>query len=153
MEKAIFAAGCFWKVEEEFRKVSGVVSVKVGYTGGEKENPTYKEVCNTDTGHAEAVEVTFDSEKVPYKGLLEAFWNMHDPTQKDRQGFDFGRQYRSAIFYLNDKQREVAERYKQELDESGKYDKEIETEITPAGVFWEAEEYHQKYFAKQRSEA
>lgn len=133
-------------------KVPGIISTRVGYTGGNKDNPTYEDVLTGTTDHAETVEVTFDSEKVSFKQLLEVFWGSHDPTEKDKQGPDVGRQYRSAIFYLNDEQKEIAASSRKELEESGKYDKEIVTEIEKASIFWEAEEYHQKYFAKQKGE-
>jgi len=149
MDKATFAAGCFWGVEDKFRKVKGVVDTRVGYTGGHTENPTYEEVCSDKTGHAEAVEITFDPEVISYRELLEIFWKMHNPTTKDRQGFDIGTQYRSAVFYHNEEQKKLAEEVKQELDKSGKYEKPIVTEITPAGPFYQAEEYHQCYLAKR----
>lgn len=147
-EKAIFAAGCFWGVEEAFRTTPGVVSTRVGYTGGHTEKPSYENVCSGDTGHAEAVEVTFDPGKISYKELLLKFWNLHDPTQFNRQGPDVGAQYRSAVFCLNDEQKDAAEESKAALEASGKYDKEIVTEITPASDFFEAEEYHQQYAQK-----
>jgi len=148
MEKAIFAAGCFWGVEEAFRTTPGVTSTRVGYTGGHAENPTYEDVCGHGTGHAEAVEVTFDSEKISYEELVRKLFEIHDPTQINRQGPDVGDQYRSAIFYLSEDQRNVAERVKKELDESGDYNDRIATEITKADTFWEAEEYHQQYILK-----
>jgi len=147
-EKALFAAGCFWGVEEAFRKIPGVVDVAVGYTGGHLESPTYKSVCGGGTGHAEAVEVVFDPGKVAYEKLLDAFWEMHDPTTMNRQGPDMGAQYRSAIFYLNDDQKRAAEVSKDALDRSGKLKNPVVTEITKAGPFWRAEEYHQRYFEK-----
>ena len=148
MEKATFAAGCFWGVEEAFYDEPGVVSTKVGYTGGVVENPTYKEVCTDTTGHAEAVEITFDPSIITYKQLLEIFWKIHDPTQLNRQGPDVGSQYRSAIFCHTDEQRKKAEESMESLNNSGRYSKSIVTEILSAGVFWEAEEYHQKYHQK-----
>jgi peptide-methionine (S)-S-oxide reductase len=146
---ATFGAGCFWGVEETFRKVPGVVNTTVGYMGGTKENPTYEEVCTDKTGHAEVVQVEFDPEQVTYEELLKVFWECHDPTQLNRQGPDVGTQYRSVIFYHNEEQRKLAEASKEELDKSGKYDKPIVTEITPASTFWKAEEYHQRYLQKR----
>lgn len=147
-EKAIFAAGCFWSVEEAFRTIKGVVSTRVGYAGGEKESPTYEQVCSGATGHAEAVEVTFDSEQISYEVLVRKFFEIHDPTQINRQGPDVGDQYRSAIFYTSPEQSQVAEKIKQELDQSGKYPDRIATEIVPAETFYEAEDYHQQYIKK-----
>ncbi len=148
MEKATFAAGCFWGVEEAYYDESGVISTRVGYTGGTFDNPTYKEVCTDTTGHAEAVEVTFDSAKISYEKLLKIFWQIHDPTQIDRQGPDIGSQYRSAIFYHSDEQRQQAEASREALDLSGRYRRSVATEILPATTFWEAEEYHQQYHRK-----
>lgn len=148
MEKATFAAGCFWGVEDKFRKIKGVVSTQVGYTGGNTQNPTYDEVCTNTTGHAEAVEVTYDPEIVSYEELLTAFWNMHDPTTLNKQGFDTGSQYRSAIFFHNEKQEKLARESKENMESSGKFNKPIVTEITPAATFWRAEEYHQQYHDK-----
>lgn len=145
MEKATFAAGCFWGVEAKFRKLYGVKSTQVGYTGGHKENPTYEEVCSDSTGHAEAVEITFESEKISYQQLLEVFWDIHNPTTPDRQGVDVGSQYRSAIFFHNKEQEKLAFESKKELEKSGIFDTPIVTEILPASKFWRAEEYHQKY--------
>lgn len=147
-EKATFAAGCFWGAEEIFRKVPGVTDTQVGYTGGHTANPTYKEVCTDATGHAEAIEITFDPAKVAYKQLVDLFFKMHDPTQVNRQGPDFGTQYRSAIFYHSPEQQAVAGAAKDELDKSGKYKKPVATQILPAGPFYRAEEYHQRYFEK-----
>jgi peptide-methionine (S)-S-oxide reductase len=149
MEKAIFAAGCFWGVEEMFRTLPGVVSTRVGYTGGHTESPTYEEVCSDQTGHAEAVEVTFDPDKISYKELLDIFWNGHDPTQKNRQGPDIGSQYRSAIFYLNEEQKKSAEESKAKLRQSDQSKFNIVTEIVPATAFYPAEEYHQQYLFKK----
>lgn len=148
MEKATFAAGCFWGVEDKFRKLNGVVSTQVGYTGGNKENPTYEEVCSDLTGHAEAVEIIFDPEKISYKELLDVFWNIHNPTTLNSQGFDVGSQYRSAIFFHNEEQQKLALESKKELEESGKFDKPVFTEILPVLEFWPAEEYHQHYYEK-----
>jgi len=149
MEKATFAAGCFWGVEATFRRVKGVVHTQVGYTGGTVPNPTYEQVCTDRTGHAEAVEVTFDPKVVPYEELLEIFWRCHDPTQVNRQGPDIGTQYRSAIFYHSDAQRAAAEESKRRLEASGRFSKPIATEIVPAKEFWRAEEYHQQYLEKR----
>lgn len=147
MEIATFAAGCFWGVEAAFRQVEGVVTTRVGYTGGAVEYPTYRDVCSGRTGHAESVEVTYNPEQVSYEKLLDVFWETHDPTTLNRQGPDIGAQYRSAIFFHNPRQEEAARVSK--LGRSGKYSREIVTEITPASVFWEAEDYHQQYFEKR----
>ena len=147
MEKATFSAGCFWGVEAKFRKLDGVNSTQVGYTGGHKENPTYEEVCSDSTGHAEAVELTFDPGKISYKQLLKVFWDIHNPTTLDRQGADVGSQYRSAIFFHNKEQEQFAVESKKELEKSGKFDTPIVTEILPASKFWRAEEYHQQYLS------
>ncbi len=148
MEKATFAAGCFWGVEEAFYDEPGVISTRVGYTGGTLDHPTYQQVCSDTTGHAEAVEVTFDPSQISYTQLLKIFWQIHDPTQVDRQGPDVGRQYRSAIFYHTEEQRREAESSREQLDSSGRYHRSIATEVLPAGVFWEAEAYHQQYHRK-----
>jgi len=148
MATAIFAAGCFWHVEHAFRQVKGVNEVESGYIGGDTDNPSYREVCSGRTGHAEAVRVDYDPERVSYDDLLQVFWSCHDPTQVNRQGPDVGTQYRSAIFYLDDRQQEAAERSKNELAWSGRYGESIATEIVPAGTFHRAEEYHQRYFEK-----
>lgn len=149
MEKAIFAAGCFWGVEAEFREVPGVTDVAAGYTGGKTANPTYEDVCSGGTGHAEAVEVTYDRSKVSYDSLLDTFWNIHDPTTRNRQGFDFGSQYRSAIFYTTPVQRQAAEASKAALEAAKRFSRPIVTQIEPAGPFYRAEEYHQRYLEKQ----
>lgn len=149
MEKATFAAGCFWGVEQTFREIPGVIDAVSGYTGGEKDNPTYQEVCTDETGHAEAVEVIYDPEKVSYDALLKVFWENHNPTQLNRQGPDFGSQYRSAIFYHSDSQKARAEISKKELGESGKFRNPIVTLIEPAVIFYRAEEYHQRYLEKR----
>ena len=146
MEKAIFAAGCFWGVQYYFDQVPGVTKTTVGYTGGHLENPTYDEVVTHTTGHAEAVEVEFDPQKVSYEVLCMQFFRMHDPTQLNRQGPDVGDNYRSAIFYLNDAQKEQAERCKQAAQ--GKFKEPVVTEITQATVFYPAEDYHQKFTEK-----
>ncbi len=148
MEKATFAAGCFWGVEEAFYDETGVVATRVGYTGGTLEAPTYQQVCSGTTGHAEAVEVTFDPARISYEQLLKIFWQSHDPTQLDRQGPDVGSQYRSVIFYHTDEQRIQAETSREALDLSGRYQRSVVTEVVPAATFWQAEEYHQKYHKK-----
>ncbi len=148
LEKATFSAGCFWGVEETFSKVNGVISTQVGYTGGHTKNPTYKEVCADTTGHAEAIEIIFDPNVVSYEELLEVFWQTHDPTTLNRQGPDIGTQYRSAIFYHNEQQKNFAEILKQNIEKSGKFKSKVVTEITEAKEFYRAEDYHQKYFEK-----
>ncbi len=147
LEKAMFGAGCFWGVETAFRELDGVVEVAVGYSGGETREPTYEQVCSADTGHAEVVEVTFDPEKISYAQLVERFWDIHDPTQMNRQGPDFGTQYRTAIFYYDDDQRRIAEESKERAEP--RFRKPIATEITSASDFWRAEDYHQRYFEKR----
>src|SRR5581483_6500551 len=149
MEKAIFAAGCFWGVEADFRRISGVTATAVGYTGGHTPSPTYEDVCSDETGHAEAVEVTFDPAQVSYERLLEVFWECHDPTTRDRQGPDVGSQYRSAIFYLSPEQKAAAESSKEKLAKSGTLRNPIVTEIAPASPFYHAEDYHQQYLEKR----
>jgi peptide-methionine (S)-S-oxide reductase len=149
LEKATFAAGCFWGIEAAFRKVEGVVSTRVGYTGGKTEAPTYQQVCSDRTGHAEAVEVTYDPEMISYHDLLKVFWSIHDPTQRNRQGPDVGSQYRSAIFYHNEAQADAARTSKADLEKSGKHKKPIATEIIPAREFYAAEDYHQQYYEKR----
>jgi peptide-methionine (S)-S-oxide reductase len=149
MEKAIFAAGCFWGVEAAFRQVKGVQSTRVGYTGGSVANPSYELVCTGRTGHAEAVEVTYDPAQVSYEELLEVFWENHDPTTLNRQGPDIGAQYRSAIFFLSPEQEQSARASKERLQRSGKHAREVVTEITEASEFYQAEDYHQQYFEKR----
>ena len=149
METAIFGAGCFWGVEAAFREVEGVVSTRVGYTGGWFDNPTYTDVCSGRTGHAESVEVTYDPAKVSYDQLLNVFWEVHDPTTLNRQGPDVGSQYRSVIFFRNSEEEAAARASKERLQGSGKHPRKIVTEITPASQFWEAEDYHQQYFEKR----
>ena len=148
-ELATFGAGCFWGVEEEFRKLYGVISTKVGYLGGIKDNPSYEEICSDETGHAEVVEVTFDREKINYEQLLNLFWNIHNPTQLNRQGVDIGTQYRSAIFYHSEEQKEIAVLSKNKLEKINKYSRPIVTEISQVKTFWEAEDYHQQYLTKR----
>lgn len=149
LQKATFAAGCFWGVEEAFRNIKGVVSTAVGYTGGHTANPSYREVCTDTTGHAEAVEVTFDPQAVSYGELLDVFWDLHDPTTVDRQGPDVGSQYRSAVFYHGEEQKRLAEESKKALEASGVHARPVVTEITAATEFYQAEEYHQKYLMKR----
>jgi peptide-methionine (S)-S-oxide reductase len=145
-EKATFAAGCFWGVEVDYRNIEGVTDVQVGYTGGSTEEPSYKQVCSGTTGHAEAVEVTFDSSEVSYGELVDAFWGLHDPTQVNRQGWDVGSQYRSAIFTHTPEQAQVAEESRSRAQE--RFSRPIATQIVPASTFWPAEEYHQQYLVK-----
>jgi peptide-methionine (S)-S-oxide reductase len=149
MSKAIFAAGCFWGVEATFRQLPGVTSTRVGYTGGQASNPTYKEVCTDRTGHAEAVEVTYDPAQLPYENLLDVFWENHDPTQVNRQGPDFGTQYRTAIFFTTPEQETAARASKAALEKSHRFSKPIATQIVPAVTFYEAEDYHQQYLEKR----
>ncbi|MEW6209026.1 MAG: peptide-methionine (S)-S-oxide reductase MsrA [Acidobacteriota bacterium] len=148
-EKATFAAGCFWGVESAFRRVKGIISTQVGYTGGHQVDPTYREVCTGLTGHAESLEIIFDPAQVSYEELLEVFWNEHDPTTLNRQGPDVGTQYRSAIFYHTPEQEAAARASKERLQASNRYPRPIITEIVPATEFYRAEEYHQQYFEKQ----
>jgi peptide-methionine (S)-S-oxide reductase len=149
MAKATFAAGCFWGVEATFRALPGVTATRVGYIGGNLSDPTYKDVCTDGTGHAEAVEVEFDPAKISYDKLLDVFWENHDPTQLNRQGPDWGTQYRSAIFYHWPEQETAAKASKQELEKAHRYSKPIVTQIVPATTFCEAEDYHQQYLEKR----
>lgn len=149
VKTAIFAAGCFWGVEDAFRKLAGVLSTRVGYLGGKTENPTYEQVCRYDTGHAEAVEVTYDPGKISYDELLQVFWSIHDPTTLNRQGPDVGSQYRSAVFYQTPDEQQKAEGLKNQLNAQKAFPKPVVTEITPATVFYQAEAYHQQYHEKQ----
>jgi len=149
LQPATFAAGCFWGVEESFRKIKGVKSTMVGYTGGRWENPTYNDVCADLTGHAEAIQLQYDPQEVSYEDLLEVFWSIHNPTTKNRQGFDYGIQYRSVIFYHTPEQELSARRSIEELEKSGRFRNRIVTEIVPAATFYKAEEYHQKYYEKK----
>ena len=151
MEKAIFGAGCFWHIQDRFKKVKGVSSTSVGYSGGKKDSPTYEQVCTGDTGHAEVVEVDFDSSIVTYSELLDVFWACHDPTTKDRQGPDIGHQYRSVIYYLDDNQRKLAEESMNDMNKSGRFRDSIVTEIHPIKEYYRAEDYHQDYFDKKGS--
>ena len=149
MAKATFAAGCFWGVEATFRQLPGVISTRVGYTGGHFDNPTYKDVCTDRTGHAEAVEVEFDPTKISYEKLLQVFWDNHDPTQLNRQGPDWGTQYRSAIFFHSPEQETTAKASKDAQEKIHRYNKPIVTKIVPATTFYEAEDYHQQYLEKR----
>jgi peptide-methionine (S)-S-oxide reductase len=149
MEKATFGAGCFWGVEATFRQVKGVTHTAVGYEGGTFPNPTYHDVCTDLTGHAEVVRVEYDPSQVSYDDLLNVFWENHDPTQMNRQGPDFGTQYRSVIFYHTPEQQAAAEASKERLERSGRYRKPIVTQIVPASTFYRAEEYHQQYLEKR----
>jgi len=145
---ASFAAGCFWGVEARFREVPGVLDAVSGYMGGHAENPNYKQVCTGNTGHAEAVQVTFDDEQVSYAELLDLFFDMHNPTTLNRQGPDFGSQYRSVAFWHDPEQRDLIEQKISELNTSGKWPDPVVTQVVPAARFWRAEEYHQRYFEK-----
>jgi peptide-methionine (S)-S-oxide reductase len=149
MEKATFAAGCFWGVEAAFRQVPGVIDTAVGYAGGHTENPTYQDVCAHGTGHAEVVQVEYDPARVPYEQLLDVFWENHDPTQLNRQGPDIGDQYRSAIFFHTPAQEAAARASKARLEASGRFRRPIVTEITPAATFYRGEDYHQRYLEKR----
>lgn len=153
LDTATFGAGCFWCVEAIFQNLDGVESVASGYSGGHVKNPAYKEVCNGTTGHAEVIQLTYDPSKITFEELLEVFWQTHDPTTLNRQGADVGTQYRSAIFYHNDKQKELAETYRKKLDESGAFDKPIVTEISPIKNFYKAEDYHQNYYNQNSEES
>lgn len=148
-EKASFAAGCFWGVEETFRKLKGVISTSVGYMGGDLDKPTYEDVCTGRTGHAEAVEIIFDPSQISFDQLLQVFWENHDPTTLNRQGPDIGEQYRSVIFYHNEEQKRLASASKEKLQKSGRYRNDIVTQIVPATTFYKAEDYHQQYLAKR----
>jgi len=148
-ETAIFGAGCFWGVEEALRRIEGVVDATVGYAGGHTENPTYREVCGGQTGHAEVVQVTFDPARVSYRDLLDAFWSLHDPTQVNRQGPDVGSQYRSLILVNSPEQEAAARESKAALEASRQLPRPVATAIEPAGPFWPAEEYHQRYLEKR----
>lgn len=149
VEEATFGAGCFWGVEEAFREIKGIIETESGFSGGTVKSPSYERVCMGDTGHAEVVHLKFDPKKVSYKEILDIFWKIHDPTQVNRQGPDVGYQYRSIIFYHSEKQKEIAEKMKEELEKSGKFSGKIATEIKPFEAFYRAEEYHQKYLMKK----
>lgn len=146
LETATFGAGCFWCVEAVFQELEGVQKVISGYEGGQIPNPTYKQVCTGATGHAEVIQVKYDPSKISYEELLAAFWQSHDPTTLNRQGNDVGTQYRSVVFYHNEEQKKLAEKYKAELNKSGAWTNPIVTEIAPASTFYEAEDYHQNYY-------
>ena len=148
-DTATFAAGCFWGVEAAYRRLDGVTSTAVGYMGGTTDNPTYEEVCRDRTGHAEVVHIHFDPGVVSYEQLLDLFWDLHDPTTRNRQGPDVGSQYRSAVFYHDEQQQQAALVSKEALEAGGKYSRPVVTEITPAPTFWRAEEYHQQYFERR----
>ena len=150
MEKATFAAGCFWGVEAKFRRIEGVLSTSVGYSGGKTDNPTYEQVCSGTTNHAEAVEVVFDPNIVAYEELLDVFWDIHDPTQLNRQGVDVGTQYRTVIFYHTTDQKLAAEASLEKLEQSRKFHKPIVTEIVPISDYFLAEDYHQQYYEERR---
>jgi peptide-methionine (S)-S-oxide reductase len=149
MAKATFAAGCFWGVEAQFQQLPGVTATAVGYEGGALDHPTYQQVCTDRTGHAEAVEIDYDPEKISYEKLLEAFFSLHDPTQLNRQGPDWGTQYRSAIFFHSPEQESEAKLFIARLTEEKRFSKPIVTQIVPAQTFWRAEDYHQKYLEKR----
>jgi len=150
MELATFGSGCFWCTEAIFEKVKGIESVVSGYSGGKVKNPTYREVCTGNTGHAEVVQITYNPEIIAFKDLLKIFWKMHDPTTLNRQGADVGTQYRSVIFYHTDKQKEIAETYKKRLDEANIYKKPVVTEIIFFESFYKAEDYHQEYYENNK---
>ena len=145
-EIATFGAGCFWHVQEAFDRISGVVKTEVGYMGGKMNNSTYEDVCSGETGHAEVCQVEFNPSKTTFEKLLELFWDIHNPTQINRQGLDIGTQYRSAIFYHNEQQKKIAEKSKQKMEKSKKHLGKIATQIVPATKFFKAEDYHQKYY-------
>jgi peptide-methionine (S)-S-oxide reductase len=148
LKKATFGAGCFWGVEDAFRKLEGVIDTQVGYSGGDFDHPSYQDVCSGVTGHAEVVEVTYNPEIISYTDLLDLFWDIHDPTTLNRQGPDIGAQYRSVIFYHDPEQEKLALESKEKLEKSGRYPGKIVTKIQPAPEFWRAEEYHQQYIEK-----
>ncbi len=149
MKKAAFAAGCFWGVEYKFFQLKGVINTQVGYMGGEMDEPTYTDVCSGETGHAETILIEYDENDITFDELLDFFWKIHDPTQRNGQGMDIGSQYRSVIFVFDKEQKEIAEKSKRILE--SKIDKNVVTEITEASTFWKAEEYHQKYYEKKYS--
>ena len=152
MEKATFGSGCFWCTEAIFKRLKGVTDVKSGYAGGHTDNPTYEEVCSGATGHAEVIQVTYDPQVVSFVELLEVFWNTHDPTTLNRQGNDVGTQYRSAVFYHNDQQKELSQEYKTRLTKEGIWPDPIVTEIAPLTTFFPAEDYHDDYFNRNGSQ-
>jgi peptide-methionine (S)-S-oxide reductase len=148
-ELATFGAGCFWGVEADFRDIPGVLDATAGYMGGTLQNPTYQDVCTDKTGHAEVVQVQFDPARVSYEQLVDAFWNLHDPTQLNRQGPDYGKQYRSVIFFHTPEQEQIALASKEKLQQSRRFARPVVTSIEPASSFWRAEEYHQRYLEKR----
>jgi peptide-methionine (S)-S-oxide reductase len=150
LEKATFGAGCFWHIEEEFKKLEGVISTSVGFMGGDFKNPSYKDVCTGVTGHAEVVHLEYDPKVISYEKLLEVFWNIHDPTTLNKQGPDIGTQYRSVIFFHSEEQEKTANASKVKLEKSDKFKNKIVTEIKPAQTYYKAEDYHQQYFEKQK---
>ena len=152
LQKATFGAGCFWHVEEAFRPIEGVKETAVGYMGGAVENPTYEQVCSGSTGHAEAIQIKFDPKTISFEKLLEIFFTLHDPTTLNRQGADYGTQYRSSIFYHDEKQKDSAEKVKSEIKRSGMYEGNIVTEIVPFKSFYEAENYHKNYYDTNKSQ-
>lgn len=152
MGEATFGAGCFWCVEAIFQSLEGVDTVISGYSGGPTKNPTYKEICSGLTGHAEVARIVYDPKKISYDELLEVFWQTHDPTTLNRQGADQGTQYRSVIFYHDEEQKQLAEKYKKELDTSGAWDKPVVTEISPLTEFYPAEDYHQNYYNQNKDQ-
>jgi len=151
LETATLAGGCFWCTETIFKRPKGILSVIPGYSGGQKENPSYDEVCSGTTGHAEAIQITFDPTVISYDKILDVFWHLHDPTTLNQQGSDIGPQYRSAIFYHSKKQKEIAIRLKNKLDRLGVYSKPIVTQIVPFTNFYKAEDYHQNYYERNKS--
>lgn len=152
IEMATLGAGCFWCVEAVFQQLEGVIKVESGYTGGKYPNPTYREVCGGRSGHAEVAQITYDSSIITFTELLEVFWQTHDPTTLNRQGADKGTQYRSAVFYHDQQQKEIAEEYKKRLDESKAFNDPIVTEVSPLKEFYKAEDYHQNYFNENGSQ-
>lgn len=153
LDTATFGAGCFWCVEAVFQRLNGVISIKSGYSGGTVKNPSYKEVCNGTTGHAEVCQIIFDKSKISFDELLEVFWKTHDPTTLNRQGNDFGTQYRSVVFYHNEEQKQLAEKYKKQINDEKAYPNPVITEISPYINYYEAEEYHQNYYNQNGSES
>ena len=153
LDTATFGAGCFWCVEAQFQMLDGVVKVESGFSGGNVKNPSYKEVCTGNTGHAEVCKITYDPSKISYEEMLFAFWQSHDPTQLNKQGNDVGTQYRSVIFYHNEKQKQLAEEYRKKLNDEKVYDNPVVTEVSPAAAFYKAEDYHQNYFNQNGEES
>ena len=152
MDIAVFGAGCFWCIEAIFSQLNGVIDLSVGYTGGYTKDPSYEEVCSGKTGHAEVLKITFDTNLISYEELLKVFWETHDPTTLNRQGNDIGTQYRSSIFYNSNKQKEIANSYKKQLEESKIYKKPIVTEIQKLEIYYEAEDYHQNYYSNNKEQ-